>query len=228
MSSSIQQKSRYKVVDIVDPANSRTRDRFETYRHDTVLTSQNDALVGNYTAEKFAVDDQIALYVIMDCEEDRICGFSSLFRPSHWPHEVGRVGNRSWIDKNFRSSRWEQSGRNSSGYAYGIRDFVSIMTRANVGTCKEHGIELMLITREAQAAHRNQIGRLITVLDKQLVWQTDFTGYYSTYPGQTRSCWQRAIFSELVPGARQHIHRIPRITHDEYIHRYSSNPILAK
>ena len=214
------------VIDVLDPRQAVRRAAFEAYRDALVAGATGERLLRNYTRERFDLDAQIAVPVVFEEGTDRIFGFSSVFRPAHWPEGTARVGNRTWIDRGARAGAAPLSRRASVD---ATKTFIELVAAHHVALARREGIGLLVITREAKGRGTSALPYLAKAIDTgPHAFRPDTGGYYQTVPGGgSRDCWQMIMFTEIAPGARALLHRIPRIGVDTYWWRHVADRTLG-
>lgn len=204
------------VVDVLAQGAAALRSEFEAYRL-SIARSEDARLHRNYGPDAFRLADQLAVLVLCERASRRILGFSSVYRPPHWPEGLIRVGNRSWLDLAARGGRLGASG----GAAASVIAYCRMVARATSEAVIRNGGRLAVITREAGTGSNamERLARQLVTLD--YAWTPMTSGYYLTVAGGTsRSCWQKLIYTEFSEGARRLLSEVPRITDDVYAARY--------
>jgi len=215
------------VIDINLPENQEWRERFERYRHDVIMAG-GDEKVANYSAQRFDVSQQLATFIMVHLEEDRIAAIAAVFRPVTWPMEAARMGNRTWIDPDYRAR--DLSGRDKIGLTIrnGMKWGVTFAYNQQLDVCRRNGVRAVAMTRENRPGSRNTMHASYLGLLKARPhdgWTYCDNTYYLTCRAEDHySCWQKAVWlgidgADLGPILPQ----IKQITQDEFNQRFHNN-----
>lgn len=209
------------VYDLNDSKNYLWRERFEKYRYEVMLRS--GVRSENYTRKRFNIDEQLGSFLMIDREKDQIAAICSVFRPSHWPVNIARMFNRSYVDPNYRAKGMSRSdgvtkiagdgklGKWCQTFAYPHM----------IQVCVQNNIDLGVCTRENNGK-LNAINLFLTsARDADPQWEIE-ENYYLTCPAPDSSqCWQRLIYVSLTDkNPKTILSQIPQITQEEYASRY--------
>ncbi len=216
-----------KVVSALD--SDYWTNRFKEYQQYIVknYSSQKVNKIENYTSRRFPLDRLHGLFLMLDQDCDKIAAFVSVFTPQVWPKEVARIGNRTWVDPEYRAkglSLKDKAG-NCSGRGRGWG--VSFAYEAQVQCCKGNGIKLALMTRENTPLpySGNAMAHAYEGLRRvRPNWKFDPDYYYLTCPCESAySCWQKIVYCELEKGAEEFLNSMKKITNEAYDERFAKS-----
>lgn len=210
------------VYDLNKPENTQWRERFERYRHEVILAG-TDEKRENYTERRFAIDEQLGTFLMVDREADRIAALAAVFRPAHWPTEVARIGNRTWIDPDYRAS--SLSGRDKGGTSLrtGNRWGVTYAYQQQMACCLAHGVRVPVMSRENRPGKANTMrASWLGLIKVHPEWRYDDNVYFLTCANEdSYACWQKMVWKELVPDSERFIRMVKTISADEFNSRFA-------
>ena len=212
------------VVDVLAPQNTQYRALLERYLA-RIIKSGYEILLENFSARLFDLSRLFGVPVIFERDTLRILGFSSIFRPANWPPGTARVGNRTWVDRNFRMSGPSgPSPVGKSGFKETATAFIRTVFSKNYEICKANDVSLVVITRETKGLAFNALPQIAkSISDDVLEWKIDENGYYQTVPdGDSKDCWQKIIYAEITECSRGLLFKVNRMTCDCYNQKFSN------
>ena len=212
-----------KVININLDENSLWRERFEIYRHDIILANPKDDKWRNYTVERFNIDQQLGTFLMIDEEEDRIAAFVSVFRPKHWPIQVARIGNRTWIDFDYRASTISGKDKAGTSNRTGNRWGITYAYDVQLNCCRENGVEVAIMSRENRPGTVNTMrSSWMGLIKVHPEWKYDDNRYFlSCIDRENYSCWQKMVWIELNKGSERYLlNDISSISSIEYNEKF--------
>jgi len=210
----------YTTINIADGASDYWKNRFESYREKMLVKYCDHPMIENYDKTRLQIEKQVGFFLTVNIETHEIAKFSTVFHPKHWPKEVVRIYNRTWVDPAYRASGLQQK-RDFTKQEY-FDDQMSPLEQ-QILCAKNHGAELVVLSREFTSGFVNRapaISKLMNQRDRK--WVVDRNNVYLTVKSRSNaSCWQMLIYHELVENSANWLNRIPSMTIEKFKRKFS-------
>jgi len=197
--------------------------RFEKYREFILEKYKTHRNIKNYQFSRLNLKDILGLFVVYDETKNRIAGFTSVFTPRIWPHNIARISNRLWVDPDYRLK-----GLSLTGYErnlrYGSNWGVTITYKHQINCCRKNKIDMAVITRENKKVltDGNSLPFLYSRFKKlKPEWKLSDKYYLTCNNRVDYRCWQRLIYLELRKNtAKILLAAVPSMTSEVYYKKF--------